>query len=191
MQVTNADSSIDEISLENQEQCCMPCCKNYQIKASRFDNEFIIDGDDGVSVGQVKIYAQSDRTSAFIMNMKKDAILAIHVRVSLPNTAFFYTPTTGGDYTYAGQLSLEMSADSKRFLFQNGTPDENSPPSITIECSASSRKFHLYQEGEQCGSFSFDYNNIVVSNDQSQFPCDPQIMLGIAFSASFFLPFKG
>jgi len=188
-----ADSSKIVGFTEQQDQCCLPCCGNYQIKASRFENEFMIETDGDLLVGHVKIYPQKNTTSAFIMNKNMDPILAIHVDVYSPDTAFFHTPSSDAHYTYAGQLHLDidMDAGSRKFTFQDYTRNGNSQPEITIESSASSRKFQLHQEDEECASFSFDSKNIAVSNDQSQSPCDPPILLGIAFSASYFLPFKG
>ena len=176
---------------QNEDYACIPCEKKYQIKVSRFDNEFLIDVDDGIPVGQVKIYLQSDTSSAFIMSLNKDVILAINVHANLPNTAIFFTHSTGAKYVYAGELKLEMNADSKLFSFKNGVESGDHQDLIRIECSASSRKFQIHKGDNRCSSFSFDNKNIVITSDGQISPVEVPVLLGIAFSASYILPFKG
>jgi hypothetical protein len=191
MVLSKADSNMGVILPQNVDHACIPSDKKYQIKASRFDNEFLIDCDNGLVVGQVKVYPQSDTSSAFIMNMNKDVVLAINVHVSSPNTAIFFIPSTDAQYLYAGQLKLEVKADCKAFTFENNLENGTYQGTIKIACSASARKFHLSAGEDRSTSFSFDNKSISVTSEEQLAPSDVPILLGIAFSASYILPFKG
>ena len=191
MVVINANSSVDVLPSENQEQNGFPSCKHYQIKISRFENEYIIDDDGGNAVGQIKIYPQGDVFDAFIMAMNKETVLAINVRAKAPTIAEFFKPSSSSKYIYAGQLKLEMDGDRKTFTFTQPNNGGNPGTVIHVEGAVSSRKFSVHDGGHQEASFSFSEKDLAIACEESPYPGCELLLLGIAFSASYLLPFKG
>ena len=187
---THADSSKIVDITDQQDQGYFRCCSNYQIKASRFENEFVIETDGDVLVGHVKLYSQGYTCSALIMNLNKEVIMAISVHYIYPNTAYFFTPSTCTEYACVGELHVETEAGHRMFTFKK--KQQAGPPRgvINIEPLGSSRKFQLLSGMESCGCFSLNNKSIDISSGQASPPFEVPFLLGIAFSASQVLPFK-
>jgi hypothetical protein len=175
--------------IEHQEDGCFPCCSNYQIRASKYENEFMIETDD-VSIGHVKIYPRGGTCSAFIMDMNQEILLAINVHSIFPKTASFFTPSTSAEYDCKGDLHLEAEDDRRSFTFNNRLQTGTLRGSVQIRTLGSSCKFQLLANAEPCGHFTFNTKNINISGAQVTSFFDVLLMLGIAISACYMLPFK-